>query len=423
MKLFPFIFRKHPPKIFISYRRKDSRSDARHLYEKLKNHFRRRFKNYFRQRALVVRDINSFEAAQDYRELIKENLSSCAAFITIIGEQWLTLTNPKTGQRRLDEPDDPLKSEIEIALAENIRIVPVLLEGANMPDADDLPEEIKKLAFINAIQISELRWEDDINRLIKLLEQILSQYEDKSGEAETQPRRPKPEISYSKVIGIFLGLVVIAMIGRWLYLSSGRDIPAGDFNANADTIVKSVENFDVGKYIAGINNVSPEFKNKVNKIAAQLDTNPNYLLAVISYETDGTMNPKLVNPETGAVGLIQLLPSTAAALGTTRNELKEMSAVEQLDFVAKYFAPFKGKLNSLENLYMAVLFPAAIDKDKEPNYVLFGKNKFELAYEQNKNLDFNQDGFVTVGEATVEIRKIFNAIPIEPKSNNPKPGQ
>jgi len=150
-----------------------------------------------------------------------------------------------------------------------------------------------------------------------------------------------------------------------------------------------------------IEKVTPEFVEKVKEIAGRVHVEPLNLLAVMSFESG--FNPKAVNQDSGATGLIQFLKSTATGLGTTTAKLKEMTAVEQLAFVEKYFAQFKQKLaqhHTLEDTYMAVLFPAAIGKG--PDHVLFRKPSKQ--YTQNSGLDGNKDGTVTVREAAAKVR-------------------
>jgi peptidoglycan hydrolase-like protein with peptidoglycan-binding domain len=158
--------------------------------------------------------------------------------------------------------------------------------------------------------------------------------------------------------------------------------------------------------VPGSKNVSQAFKDKVVKIASDLGTNPNFLMAVMSFESGATFRPSVKNMAgSGAVGLIQFMPTTATGLGTTTAKLAAMTAEAQLDFVAKYFARFKGRLNSIEDTYMAVLFPAAVSKGS--TFVLFRKPS--KAYTQNKGLDINGDGEITVADATDKVRKILGA--------------
>src|SRR5688572_25827343 len=96
--------------------------------------------------------------------------------------------------------------------------------------------------------------------------------------------------------------------------------------------------------VPGFENCSQPFLDKVRGIALELDVNPNFLMAVMSFETGGTFSPSQPNKAgSGAVGLIQFMPKTATGLGTSTAALVQMTAEEQLEFVAKHFRPFKGR--------------------------------------------------------------------------------
>jgi peptidoglycan hydrolase-like protein with peptidoglycan-binding domain len=157
--------------------------------------------------------------------------------------------------------------------------------------------------------------------------------------------------------------------------------------------------------VPGSERVSQGFKEKVIKIASDLGTNPNFLMAVMSFETGETFDPAKRNPVSGAVGLIQFMKPTAQGLGTTQEALAQMTAEDQLDFVAKHFRPFKNRLKTLEDAYMAVLFPAAVGKGAA--HVLFRKPT--TRYNQNRGLDINGDGRITVGEAADKVRAKLGA--------------
>ncbi len=104
------------------------------------------------------------------------------------------------------------------------------------------------------------------------------------------------------------------------------------------------------------------FIQKVNDISAKLDINPNWLMAVMNSETGGTFSPSSRNSASGAVGLIQILPSTAIDLGTTVEQLRNMSNVQQLDYVYKYFYPYRNYINKFEDLYIITFYPNADGK-------------------------------------------------------------
>jgi murein DD-endopeptidase MepM/ murein hydrolase activator NlpD len=154
--------------------------------------------------------------------------------------------------------------------------------------------------------------------------------------------------------------------------------------------------------------VSPEFRHKVVQICSKLQINPSYLMACMAFEVGLSFDPSKWNHAgSGAVGLIQFMPGTAHALGTSTTALAAMSAVEQLDYVYQYFAPRAGQLHTIEDVYMTILWPNAIGKPN--NYVLFDKNDplHPKIYTQNAGLDYNHDGLITKAEATYKVRLLL----------------
>ena len=160
------------------------------------------------------------------------------------------------------------------------------------------------------------------------------------------------------------------------------------------------------KSIAWGKKLSPEEKEKLLKICSNLKIEPDYLTACIAFETGETFSPSIESKSgSKALGLLQFMPTTAIALGTTSEKLKKMSVLEQLDYVEKYFKPYANKINTLSDLYMAILWPAAIGKS--PDFVLFDKadKKYPKRYIQNRGLDFNKDGKITLGETCKKIEE------------------
>ena len=178
---------------------------------------------------------------------------------------------------------------------------------------------------------------------------------------------------------------------------------------------------EFGSYKPTSKYVTPAFLDKVEDIGRRLDVAPEYLMAVMGFETGGSYSPKIKNAAgSGATGLIQFMPRTAKNLGTSTAALGNMSAVQQLDYVEKYLSPYKGRLDTLEDTYMAVLWPKAVGKN--PNYHLFSKGGD--TYQLNKGLDTNDDGVVTVKEAASKVRKYLPGSDLfdrqdEPDSNKP----
>jgi hypothetical protein len=154
-----------------------------------------------------------------------------------------------------------------------------------------------------------------------------------------------------------------------------------------------------GQQIAWGAKVSAAFKVKLIEIAWNIDVDPNFLISAIAFETGETFSPSIKN-RNGATGLIQFLPDTAVELGTSTADLAAMTAVDQMDYVEKYFNPYKNMLETIEDVYMAILWPAAIGKAN--SWVLFSKPSAQ--YDRNSGLDTNKDGAVTKEEAAAMVR-------------------
>ena len=146
--------------------------------------------------------------------------------------------------------------------------------------------------------------------------------------------------------------------------------------------------------------VSDGFKTKLIGIAADLGCDPSHLMAAMAFETGETFSPSVKNPGSSATGLIQFMRATAQGLGTTVEALAQMTAEDQLDYVRKYFHPYKGKMKTLSDVYMAILWPAAVGKPEA--HVLFQKPSEQ--YERNKGLDADGDGAVTKSEAAAKVQ-------------------
>lgn len=165
--------------------------------------------------------------------------------------------------------------------------------------------------------------------------------------------------------------------------------------------------------VAGIEKTTPLFRLLLVEMANRLDTNADYIAAVMSVESG--FDAQARNPNGGATGLIQFMPSTAKRLGTTTDELFAMSEEEQLPWVEAYFKPFVGRLNTATDVYMTVFYPAHAGRSPDNIIARAG----EKVYEVNKVLDRNRDGIITNADvgATVEARLAAAAnrprIPIE----------
>jgi hypothetical protein len=154
----------------------------------------------------------------------------------------------------------------------------------------------------------------------------------------------------------------------------------------------------VGKYEQiALQKQGQAFVDKVHQIAGEIGAKPEWLFAVMQNESG--MSPSAYNANGGATGLIQFMPSTAKAMGTTTDALKNMSALQQLDYVEKFYAPYKGQLHSGSDLYMATFYPLALSKGND--FVLGSEQSPAWAAtvaKANPAFDLNKDGQITKGE-------------------------
>lgn len=149
--------------------------------------------------------------------------------------------------------------------------------------------------------------------------------------------------------------------------------------------------------------VSQTFRDRIAWTAKELKISVDWLMAVIAFESNETFSPSIKNMAgSGAVGLIQFMPATAKGLGTDSNALARMTAEDQINYVYKYFKPYAGRLKSLDDVYMAVLWPAAIGKPDD--YILWTKTNKPTTYRQNAGLDLNKDEIITKSEAASQVR-------------------
>jgi soluble lytic murein transglycosylase-like protein len=151
--------------------------------------------------------------------------------------------------------------------------------------------------------------------------------------------------------------------------------------------------------------VSPAFRDQVRAIAADLGCEPDDLMTCMAWESGRTFSPSVRNMAgSGATGLIQFMPATARALGTTTDRLAALTAEQQLDYVADYFRPYRGRLRSLGDVYMAILWPAGVGKPD--SFVLWDRATRPTTYRQNIGLDVNRDGAITRAECLVKLNAI-----------------
>src|SRR2546426_6425290 len=144
-------------RVFVSYRRDDTAGDAGRLADALREHF---------GEDAVFMDIVTIAPGGDFAEVIRKAINACDVLIAVIGKAWLTAAD-EAGHRRLADPHDFVRLEIQAGLERNIRLLPTLVQGATMPGADQLPVALAALASRSAFEISYNRWQYDVERLIE----------------------------------------------------------------------------------------------------------------------------------------------------------------------------------------------------------------------------------------------------------------
>ena len=175
-----------PGRIFISYRREETAYPAGWLYDRLADHF---------GSSQVFKDVDSIELGDDFVEVITSAVGACDVLLAVIGPEWLTITDAH-GRRRLDNPDDFVRLEIEAALSRRVRVIPILVDGASMPRADELPDSMAILERRQALELSPARFAFDTGRLLKVLDRTLAElrttHDDATSKAEPAGKAPEP---------------------------------------------------------------------------------------------------------------------------------------------------------------------------------------------------------------------------------------
>src|SRR6476620_1905537 len=150
-------------KIFINYRRDDSISTAGRLHDRLAQTFGR--ENLFM-------DVDHIPAGVDFVDYLPSQVAACDVFLAVIGHNWLDAKDDD-GRRRFENPDDFVAIEIAAALARNIRVIPVLIDGARTPQADKLHDSIKPLVRRNAVEVRHANFGRDAESVITKVREAL----------------------------------------------------------------------------------------------------------------------------------------------------------------------------------------------------------------------------------------------------------
>jgi hypothetical protein len=189
-------------RVFVSYRRDDSRHQAGRLYDHLVEQFGKKY---------VFKDVDSIPLGSDFRAVLTERVAGCDVFLAVIGDSWLSSAGPG-GTRRLDDPGDFVRIEIEAALGRSIPVIPVLVGGSSVPKPEELPGTLRELAFRNGLQVRpNPDFHDDVERLIRGIKAAVS-------------GSPKPRARRVGLIGLPALTAVLGglLLGTNIYLTANK---------------------------------------------------------------------------------------------------------------------------------------------------------------------------------------------------------
>jgi hypothetical protein len=165
------------PRVFITYRREDTAAHAGRLYDAMVARF---------GEDNVFMDVDMAPGV-DFVERIKKAVGACHVLIVVMGPRWATVKD-QNGRARIADPEDFVRLEVETALRRpDVTPIPVLVSGALMPNREDLPEEVRAITRRNALELSDLRWRQDVGRLMSTLDELLAELTVVHGAPSAEP--------------------------------------------------------------------------------------------------------------------------------------------------------------------------------------------------------------------------------------------
>ncbi len=203
--------------IFISYRREDAEGQAGRLFDDLVAQF---------GQDSVFMDVAGIAPGRDFRRAIDEQVATCGILLAMIGKNWLEAKD-ESGRHRLDDPMDFVRLETASALKRDIPVIPVLVRGATMPRAEQLPPDLAELAYRNAVELSHARWDSDVQVLVNALRPHM---QDNLGSARSDlsaPPEPVAGAPNRTKLGLIIGAIalvaiVIAAVGYLGFTRAGN---------------------------------------------------------------------------------------------------------------------------------------------------------------------------------------------------------
>jgi len=236
-------------RVFISYRRTDTAYPAGWLYDSLAERF---------GHAQVFKDVDSIGPGDDFVEAVTRAVSMCDVLLAVIGPKWLSAEDT-SGGRRIDQPGDYVRIEIETALRRRVRVIPVLVDGATMPSADQVPSSLGGLTRRQAVELTPSRFGADLASLMWAIESTpttsaprpdpsRSRDRWRDDERPPSPQRPPAHESEGKSLPTVIAALACAAAGAVLMLLGagepllvdGTDLYQGTTQQDIQHVVPSV---------------------------------------------------------------------------------------------------------------------------------------------------------------------------------------
>lgn len=228
------------PTTFISYRRDDAAGYAGRLYEALERRL---------GTDQIFRDIDTLEPGLDFIDAIESRLYECRVFLALIGREWLDARD-REGHRRLDQSNDYVRLEIAAALARaDVRVIPVLIEGATMPAPESLPEDLRQLSRRHAVHLRDDAWDHDVDRLASVISEITGTSLRHSAPVAARTTRETRNARW--IVAAAAAVALVAIGAYWLSLrepSASSSITGGGVSSIGLGAGLSAGDRDTGRY-------------------------------------------------------------------------------------------------------------------------------------------------------------------------------
>ena len=164
--------------------------------------------------ASVFRDKEAIRPGYDWIDEIQHALDGDVVVLALLGPQW-TDSRDAEGRRRLDDPEDSNRVELEAALTKRVPVIPILVEGANMPGADDLPSSLRALTRRNAVRLRDDDWDADFARLAEALTSLGLKASPSSQAPRTSGKAPERRLVWLTGVGIATLVLIALVVVNW----------------------------------------------------------------------------------------------------------------------------------------------------------------------------------------------------------------